>query len=149
MILDDLKVKANSSDLSFDDKKALPELLLKQQIAIIDRGLVISSFKTLERNRRMNNGVIGLVDKAVFESELAGLFLDVKDMIKSKKSFKLMSPYERDNYSNFLLLVNGKSFVLSDLVVMMGYVLRMLHVLNLTNLLINERNPFDDWKDSL
>lgn len=32
---------------------------------------------------------------------------------------------------------------------MMGYVLRMLHVLNLTNLLINERNPFDDWKDSL
>lgn len=110
MDLSDLKVKANSSDgLSFDDKKALPELLLKQQIAIVDRGLVISSFKVLERNRRMNNGVIGLVDKAVFESELAGLFLDVKDMIKSKKSYDKMSSYERKNYSNFLLLVNGKS----------------------------------------
>jgi len=140
----------NSNEGSFEDKKALPELLLKQQIAITDRGAVISSFKELEKNKRMNCGRIDVADKAIFESELAGLFLDLKDMIKSKKSYKSMTVYERTNYERLVGLVTGKTnFGLPELIQMMNYLLMMLHSLNLTNLLITERDPFEDWKTEL
>jgi hypothetical protein len=135
---------------TYEDKKALPELLLKQQIAIIDRGLVISAFKTLERNKRMNNGVVSQIDKAGLEAELCGLFLDIKTMIQSKKKYASMNDFERENFNNLSQLVMGKaSFKVLDLVAMMNYLMRMLHDLNLTNLLINERGPFDDWKQGL
>jgi hypothetical protein len=141
---------SNNPELSYEDKKALPELLLKQQIAITDRGAVIRSFKELERNKRMNNGIINIADKAMFESELAGLFLDIKDMIKCKKSYKSMNQYERINYERLVKLVTGKtSFGLPELIQMMNYLLQMLHNLNLTNLLINERDPFEDWKTEM
>jgi hypothetical protein len=136
---------------SYEDKKALPELLLKQQIAIIDRGLVITAFKTLEKNKRMNNGIISQIDKGCFEAELAGLFTDIRNMIKSKKRYTSMNDYEKRNYNNLVKLVDQgyEGFKLSDLVSMMNYLMRMLHDLNLTNLLINERGPFDDWKNNM
>jgi hypothetical protein len=136
--------------MSFEDKKALPELLLKQQIAITDRGAVISAFKELECNKRMNCGRIDVSDKAIFESELAGLFLDIKDMIKCKKSYKNMNDYEKNNYERLVKLVTGKTtYSLPELIQMMNYLLMMLHGLNLTNLLINEPDPFADWKTEL
>jgi len=137
-------------EISFEEKKALPELLLKQQIAIVDRGLVIQAYKVLERNKRMNCGIVSQQDKATFESELAGLFLDIKVMIQSKKRYSTMNNYEKENFTNLSSLVMGNAnFKVPELVTMMNYMMRMLHDLNLTNLLINERGPFDDWKQGL
>ena len=151
MGLEHLKAKADRGDiLSYEDKKALPELLLKQQIAITDRGLVISAFKTLERNKRMNNGIVNTQDKAWFESELCGLFLDIKTMIQSKRKYSVMSDTEKLNYRSLCKLVMGsQNYTLQELIGMMNYLMAQLHDLNLTNLLINERGPFDDWKHSL
>lgn len=145
------KINPDSKDyLTYEDKKALPELLLKQQIAITDRGLVINAFKTLEKNKRMNNGQVNQVDKAVFEAELAGLFLDIKTMIQSKKKLANMTEFERTNFMNLSKLVRGESnYRLQDLVAMMNYLVWMLHDLNLTNLLIREAGPFDDWQQGL
>ena len=143
-----LTSKRNNNDS--DDKKAYPELLLKQQIAIIDRNKVISAFKTLEQNRKANPGrKIDCEDKVLFEAELAGLFLDIKDMIKSKTSNN-MSDYEQKNYNNLILLVKGKeNFVLAELISMMNYLLKMLHILNISNLLINQPDAFADWENEI
>lgn len=139
--------KVATDDSTWRERKALPELLLKQQIAINDRGLLIHSFKVLERNRRLNNGQISQFDKSMFESELCGLFLDIKTMIKCRRKWESMAEFEKSQYNKLVRLVNGESkFKLSELVSMMNYLLNMLHDLNLTNLLISEKDPFEDWK---
>lgn len=137
------KAKINETD----EKKAYPELMLKQQIAIVDRGKVIEAYKELERNRKMNGGVVNLNDKSMFEAELSGLFLDVRNMICAKKKYSSMNEYEKDCFFKLSELVKGKeNLQVSELIKMMNFLFNMLHLLNITNLLMNERDSFDDWK---
>ena len=133
--------------MTFEDKKALPELMLKQKIAIYDLTTLIDAYKKLERNRRINHGMVDLIDKAEFEGEIIGMFLDIKNMIEAKRKFSDMPPAEKEIFSDLVKLLKGNQRIeLVRLIQMMSYLLRKLHELNLTNLLISEKDPFDDWK---
>lgn len=162
-------------DMSYDEKAALPELALKQEIAVRKNGEMVEAFEILVQYRNMNGGKIHPSHRAVFESKLVGLFLYIKNMIieqstgtNQKTHFgaelvqddaeeedeeKMQNarhinfhPTERKLYDNLLALTNGKNdFSMKDLVSMMFYLSRKLHDLNLTDLIKREMDPMKDF----
>lgn len=129
------------------DKRAIPELLLKQQIVVIRRDAMIRSHGQLFYNMRLNNGVTNPPDVAAFEREIIELYKHLKDMILEQ------TPYSKLDKSQKVILddLHGleryqKRFPVSRLIVFSDYLLRKVHDLNLSNLLIKETNPFDEFR---
>jgi hypothetical protein len=130
-----------------EDKKAIPELLFKQYIVIVLLPRLINSLVRVERNSRVNRGVVNFNDKCDYESNIIGLFVVIKPMIMCQKKFVSMSFDERSRYVDLNRLLSGSNFELNRLKQLHSFLSNKLHELNLTNLLIDDSHPFKDFED--
>ena len=122
-----------------DEKKALPELRLKENIISAQEMMLISERKMMNsfryRNKYFKNDLIE------FEGNIILLFGFIKRMI-------LDTGIKRNSYDYkvFLLLCEaerGKQFNANYLIIFKNFLLKNLHNINLTNLFMSKGKTFD------
>jgi hypothetical protein len=120
-------------DELFDDvveKKALPELVLKQNILNAQDTLLISE-RVLMNNRR-TYGRYFRQDVNIFAGNIVLVFSFIKYMVLDKG---LKNEKDQNVFKKIIQLEKGNDFEVKDLLIFKNFILKYLHLLNLTNLL--------------
>lgn len=133
-------LNTTDSEQLYDDveeKKAIPELILKADILKAEEAVLLLERRLMNVYRRYRT--YSAADKADLEGAMVLLFSYVKDMIEEKGILK----DERDLWDDMLSLERGASFKLSRLLSLKNYLLKNLHRLGITNLLLNRGKSFE------
>lgn len=131
------------SDDIYDDvkeKKALPELILKQNI------LNAQDVMLMSERRMMNNfrsrGIYYKDDLIEFQGNILLLFGFIKRMIldigfsKDSDDFKI--------FKSLCIAERGKQFKASNLITFKNFLLKYLHKINITNLFMSKGKSFEE-----
>lgn len=132
--------KTDSAELYDDveEKKAIPELILKADILVAQQAVLILERKIMGVYRKYRT--YSFSDKADFESALVLLFGYTKNMILDKGVLEK----DKELWSDMLKLEGGASFKLSRLLILKNFLLRQIHRLGLTDLLLKRGKSFDE-----
>lgn len=133
-------LSSTDSEEVYDDveeKKAIPELILKADILKAEEAILLIERKLMGFYRRYKNVSVG--DKADFEAALVLLFSYTKHMVEEKGILK----EDTELWSDMLALERGKSFKLSRLLSLKNFLLKNLHRLGITNLLLARGKSFE------
>ena len=129
----------DSSELYDDvsEKKAIPELILKQNIINAQDSMLLYE-RNMMNNFRYRNRFYK-VDIINFEGSIVLLFGFLKEMIKDSG---LKTDNDKKIYSLLLKAELGKLFSAVVLIHLKNFLIRYLHILNLTNLFISGGKGF-------
>lgn len=148
---DDRTLLADDSEDEVDDlileKKAIPELRFKFDIFVAQNRMHESEKRFMDFYR-LNMRVVNNNLKADFESCLIFLFNKLKYMIVEKYGVldDWKDEFDKVCFNNLVgLKFSRRNYVVNDLLRMENYLDKMMHGLNLTNLLKQETDPFDEF----
>lgn len=119
------------------DKKAIPELLLKQAIIISERDM-IDAFENMIFHFKMYNRFI-FQDVIMFECKILKLFNYIKAMMIDYG----ISGNDLETYKLLVRCELGEHFNAKTLIIFKNFLLKYLHLLNITNLFKSQGLPFD------
>jgi hypothetical protein len=137
--------KLDAEDLAddvFEEKKALPDLVLKRYIFEAQNNMIVAH-KVLLMNRNRNGGHTNPLDVTVLKSTLISLFSFVNEMAKENKYLYLDDiphPIYNKRFTDYALMIKLIYFEdldINTLIRLYLYNLNILHRLNLTNLFLD------------
>jgi hypothetical protein len=130
----------DSSSLYDDvgEKKAIPELILKQNIINAQDSMLLYERQMMSHFR--SRGKFYREDIVAFESSLILLFGFLKEMIKDSG---LKTENDRLVYKIFIRAERGEVFKPDTLLGLKNFLLRYLHLLNITNLIVSRGKGFE------
>lgn len=152
-VMDLAKKEGNLFDEELEDKlnaekQALPDVYHKmnllKQISDFER-----QFDVLQHNRALNCGRVDASDLELFKVSMMVLFDFIRNMILEqvpRGKLRERLPRGWEAYTMLCdLEVNPRKYSFEDCVYMKRFLLDRLHKMNITNLLINPGDPFDDF----
>jgi len=132
----------DSNDIYDDvkEKKALPELILKQNI------LNAQDIMLMSERRMMNNfrsrGIYYKDDLVEFQGNILLLFGFIKRMI-----LDIGFPKNSDDnkiFSSLCIAERGRQFKAPNLIIFKNFLLKYLHKINITNLFMSKGKSFEE-----
>lgn len=130
----------------FDDvseKKAIPELILKGNILQAQDKMLISERNMMNNFRASGYKRFYANDVIIFSGDIVLLFGFIKQMILDSG---LKSENDKNTYKRLLELENGVYYGTKSLISFKNFLLKYLHLLNLTNLFVSQGK---NWKDEI
>jgi len=131
----------DSNDIYDDvkEKKALPELILKQNILNAQDVMLMSERKLMNNYRYTRN--YSKQDLIEFEGNILLLFGFIKRMILDIGISK-----DSNDFKIFMLMCkaeNGRQFDAKPLIIFKNFLLKYLHKINITNLFMSKGKSFE------